>query len=392
MSTPILFMDGEPHRQQRAKVARYFAPKTVATRYHLHGGPGRHAHRLHGGPTGRLDRADPPLRRSRLRKSSASPTPTWTRWPAGFQFFDEAPFDLYPAGRQPVRFQAIRAAIAGNLPMLAYLADVRPAIVARHQDPKKTSSPTSSARTPIPASTSVRHLRRRRHGHHARVHLLGHPTSSGRRRCATATSPSGLNASSSADLRLEPWSATCSAEPKPTSPSPTATEPTIPKAPLGGSPSRPTPTAPRRRRRICPGPSAEGRWRGRASATDPTSAPATPRPARVRRVPHRLLGHDLELVTEPHLEWDELIAGYALRGFREIAVDPAGHGVVVTAASQRRRTGMESSPAHRLRTGPGCLRGVLPGDQAVETFIARRVDDPRRRRPDHRRVRRRHRT
>ncbi len=30
---PILFMDGEPHRQQRSKIARYFAPKTVADRY-----------------------------------------------------------------------------------------------------------------------------------------------------------------------------------------------------------------------------------------------------------------------------------------------------------------------------------------------------------------------
>ena len=30
---PILFLDGEPHRQQRSKIARYFAPKTVAARY-----------------------------------------------------------------------------------------------------------------------------------------------------------------------------------------------------------------------------------------------------------------------------------------------------------------------------------------------------------------------
>ncbi|MBB1509999.1 cytochrome P450 [Tessaracoccus sp. MC1756] len=30
---PILFVDGQPHRQQRSKIARFFAPKTVATRY-----------------------------------------------------------------------------------------------------------------------------------------------------------------------------------------------------------------------------------------------------------------------------------------------------------------------------------------------------------------------
>ncbi|WP_092612410.1 cytochrome P450 [Raineyella antarctica] len=30
---PILFMDGEEHRRQRTKVARFFAPKTVANRY-----------------------------------------------------------------------------------------------------------------------------------------------------------------------------------------------------------------------------------------------------------------------------------------------------------------------------------------------------------------------
>ncbi|GEM_PF-4156462 len=31
---PILFADGEPHRTQRSAIARYFAPKTVDTRYH----------------------------------------------------------------------------------------------------------------------------------------------------------------------------------------------------------------------------------------------------------------------------------------------------------------------------------------------------------------------
>ena len=31
---PILFADGEPHRTQRSAIARYFAPKTVDSRYH----------------------------------------------------------------------------------------------------------------------------------------------------------------------------------------------------------------------------------------------------------------------------------------------------------------------------------------------------------------------
>ena len=30
---PILFMDGDEHRRQRTKVARFFAPKTVTNRY-----------------------------------------------------------------------------------------------------------------------------------------------------------------------------------------------------------------------------------------------------------------------------------------------------------------------------------------------------------------------
>ncbi|MGJ3509799.1 cytochrome P450 [Enemella sp. A6] len=33
MRTPVLYMDGEPHRQVRAKIARYFAPVTVGRRY-----------------------------------------------------------------------------------------------------------------------------------------------------------------------------------------------------------------------------------------------------------------------------------------------------------------------------------------------------------------------
>lgn len=33
VNPPILFLDGERHRTQRAKVARFFAPKTVSTRY-----------------------------------------------------------------------------------------------------------------------------------------------------------------------------------------------------------------------------------------------------------------------------------------------------------------------------------------------------------------------
>ncbi|WP_243888769.1 cytochrome P450 [Dermatophilus congolensis] len=33
MRRPILYVDGEEHRQQRAKLARYFAPKTVDSRY-----------------------------------------------------------------------------------------------------------------------------------------------------------------------------------------------------------------------------------------------------------------------------------------------------------------------------------------------------------------------
>ncbi len=134
---PILFMDGEAHRRQRAKVARYFAPKTVSTRYRdlMESS----AETL---VAGMADAGVSRLEKVTLRYSVevAAQVIGLTNSPIGpmarrlEKFFDQPSFDLTKPGLGRSRFQAIQAAMSGNLPMLAFfLADVWPAIRARRK-------------------------------------------------------------------------------------------------------------------------------------------------------------------------------------------------------------------------------------------------------------------
>ena len=134
---PILFMDGEPHRQQRAKVARFFAPKVVSTRYR-----DLMEARADALIAAMADAGVSRLEQVTLRYSVevAAQVIGLTNSPIGpmarrlEKFFDQPTFDLTKPGLGRSRFQAIQAAIAGNIPMLVFfLADVWPAIRARRK-------------------------------------------------------------------------------------------------------------------------------------------------------------------------------------------------------------------------------------------------------------------
>lgn len=138
--TPILFMDGEPHRKQRAKVARHFAPATVSARYRAFMEDRADAliDEMADELVSRLDRVT--LRYS-VEVASQVIGLTDSRADRMARrletFFDQPPFDLTRPGVGRSRFQTIRAALAGNLPLLVfYLADVRPAIRSRRARPQ----------------------------------------------------------------------------------------------------------------------------------------------------------------------------------------------------------------------------------------------------------------
>lgn len=135
--SPILFMDGEAHRRQRAKVARYFAPRTVTTRYRelMERRADALIAEMDAAGTARLDQVT--LRYSvdvaaQVIGLTSSNVDAMARRLE--RFFNQPSFDLTKPGVGRSRFQAIQSAIRGNVPMMMfYLADVRPAIAARRK-------------------------------------------------------------------------------------------------------------------------------------------------------------------------------------------------------------------------------------------------------------------
>lgn len=334
--TPILFMDGEPHRQQRAKVARYFAPKTVATRYHafMEARADALIASMADQPTSRLDRVT--LRYSvEVASQVIGLTNSDMDKMAGRleKFFDQPPFDLTRPGVGRSRFQAIRAAIAGNLPMLAfYLADVRPAIVARRKDPQEDvithllgeGYADSGILIECVTYGAAGMVTTREFISMATLHFLRTPPL--RDRYLTAGEPERL-AILGEILRLEPVVGhlfrRAQADLTVTDGDQTHT---IPQGALIDLGTRQTNADERivgaEPERICPGRDLPKGWSEEVMSfgDGPHKCPGNALALRESDVfLTRLLGHDLELVTEPHLEWDELIAGYGLRGF-EIAV------------------------------------------------------------------------
>lgn len=137
---PILFLDGEPHRDQRSKIARYFAPKVVGSKYRafMEQRAGELVDRMI--EFGEVELSDVAMRYSvevaaqviglgdadmrgmsgRLEAFFA--TPTLTRSSAD--------------GPKASRFDSIGMAMRGAASVSAfYLRDVRPAIRARRKNP-----------------------------------------------------------------------------------------------------------------------------------------------------------------------------------------------------------------------------------------------------------------
>ena len=136
---PILISDGPVHDEQRAKVARFFAPKVVAERHHPH--LAECAERL-------LDEADAQgiisldelaLHYSvevaaRIVGLTERPVPTMAR--RLVTFFRQPPLDITRPGLGRTRRQWLQAAVNGLVPILRFhLADVRPAIRRRRRSP-----------------------------------------------------------------------------------------------------------------------------------------------------------------------------------------------------------------------------------------------------------------
>lgn len=133
---PILFADGEPHRKQRSKIARYFAPATVSKRYRslMH-------ERADALIADMIDRGVCDLSNMSMRYSVevaaevVGLTNSNTDKMAGrlVKFFG---IDLLPTGDDGGRLHSLRNLIRGQLPMLSfYLHDVRPAIRRRRKHP-----------------------------------------------------------------------------------------------------------------------------------------------------------------------------------------------------------------------------------------------------------------
>lgn len=137
---PILFMDGEPHRLQRSKIARYFAPETVAARYRglMESRADSLVAEMVAAGRARLD--DVSLRYSTEAAAKVigltdSRTDRMARRLE--RLFDQPSFD--PASSEPEgRIASIVRHLRGSVPMLwFYLWDVRPAIRERRKAPQE---------------------------------------------------------------------------------------------------------------------------------------------------------------------------------------------------------------------------------------------------------------
>jgi len=137
---PILISDGPQHDEQRTKVARFFAPKVVEARYTslMDSCAERLLAQAQSADVARLDELAL-LYTVEVTAAAVglteSPVPAMARRLESF--FNQPPFDLTRAdlGRTPRQWA--QAAANGLLPVLTfYLADVRPAIRVRRKSPR----------------------------------------------------------------------------------------------------------------------------------------------------------------------------------------------------------------------------------------------------------------
>ncbi len=134
---PILFSDGDLHDEQRRKVGRFFAPRVVAERYQ----PlmVEAAERLLADATGDCRVEDLALLYSvDVTSQVVGLTNSTVEGLAGrlVRFFNQPPFDITQPDLGRTRRQWAAAAVNGLRPLLRfYLADVRPAIRERRRRP-----------------------------------------------------------------------------------------------------------------------------------------------------------------------------------------------------------------------------------------------------------------
>jgi cytochrome P450 len=137
---PILISDGPLHDEQRTKVGRFFAPKVVASRFT--GLMEECADRLLAGPVGRTVVLDELALLYTVEVTAStvgltdSPVPKMARRLESF--FDQPPFDLTRSDLGRSNRDWIRAVRTGLVPIVRFhLADVRPAIRARRRQPRQ---------------------------------------------------------------------------------------------------------------------------------------------------------------------------------------------------------------------------------------------------------------
>lgn len=135
---PILFMDGEEHRTHRAKVARFFAPKTVTNRYRelMESRADALVAEAAAATTFRLDqltlRYSTEVAAQVIGLTNSTVDTMARRLERLFVQPDRSPQSVRKGGRLNDLWRTVR----GHTPMLAfYLADVRPAIAARRRVP-----------------------------------------------------------------------------------------------------------------------------------------------------------------------------------------------------------------------------------------------------------------
>ena len=137
---PILFLDGQEHRDQRSKIARYFAPKTVGGKYRdfMERRAGELIDRMI--ELGEVELSDVAMRYSVevaaqvIGLGDADMRGMSSRLEAFFTTPSLAPSPA--GGPKASRFDSIRMALRGTALVSAfYLRDVRPAIRSRRKSP-----------------------------------------------------------------------------------------------------------------------------------------------------------------------------------------------------------------------------------------------------------------
>jgi cytochrome P450 len=330
---PILVSDGPLHDQQRSKVGRFFAPKVVAARYSTL--MADCADRLLAEAT-----AQPVIRLDELALLytvevtaqavglTDSPVPAMAR--RLVSFFNQPPFDITRHDLGRTRRDWMRAAWNGLFPVLRfYVFDVRPAIRSRRRTPREDVISHLIAEGYTNADILVEcvtygtagMVTTREFIAMAAWHLLRH--SELRQRYLEAAQPERL-AILNEIIRLEPVvghfyrrvqqplsfddddGTTFTAEPgdlvdlciRPANADPE----TVGPDPLDLCPERPLP--PGVDESVLSFSHGAHRCPGQPLAILESDV-----------LLHRLLARDVTIAAEPTIEWDDLIAGYALRGF-----------------------------------------------------------------------------